>query len=138
MNLPNELEKMAAERGLWSSGDRIVVAVSGGPDSMALLHMLSVIAKESGLSIIAAHANHGFRIEESAHELLVVQAFAKQLGVICETTCLDMPSYIEETRMKGRAASRVRRYAFCMMLLQSTGLQKLLSPIMRTIKQRRF
>ncbi|OMF25281.1 tRNA lysidine(34) synthetase TilS [Paenibacillus sp. FSL H8-0548] len=125
MNLPNELEKMAAERGLWSSGDRIVVAVSGGPDSMALLHMLSVIAKESGLSIIAAHANHGFRIEESAHELLVVQAFAKQLGVICETTCLDMPSYIEETRMKGQAASRVRRYAFLHDVAAKHGASKI-------------
>ncbi|MGG1638109.1 tRNA lysidine(34) synthetase TilS [Paenibacillus sp. NRS-1760] len=112
MNLRNELEKTAAERRLWSKGDCIVVAVSGGPDSMALLHMLSAVAKSNEISIIAAHVNHGFRVEESAHELIVVKQFAQQLGVICETVTFDMPSYIEETRMNGQAASRERRYGF--------------------------
>lgn len=112
MNLRNELEKTAADRRLWSKGDCIVVAVSGGPDSMALLHMLSAVAKSNEISIIAAHVNHGFRVEESAHELIVVKQFAEQLGVICETVTFDMPSYIEETRMNGQAASRERRYGF--------------------------
>ncbi|WP_082198129.1 tRNA lysidine(34) synthetase TilS [Bacillus sp. FJAT-26390] len=112
MNLRNELEKAAAERGLWSTGDCIVVAVSGGPDSMALLHMLAASAKESDLTIIAAHVNHGFRVQESAHELMVVQAFAEKLGIVCETVTFDMPSYIEETRMNGQAASREKRYSF--------------------------
>lgn len=112
MNLRNELEKAAAERRLWSAGDRIVVAVSGGPDSMALLHMLSAIAKEGNISVIAAHVNHGFRVEESAHEQAVVQAFAERLRVVCETVTFDMPSYIEETRMNGQAASREKRYTF--------------------------
>ncbi|WP_223830161.1 tRNA lysidine(34) synthetase TilS [Paenibacillus arenilitoris] len=112
MNLRSELEKARAERGLWSEGDRIVAAVSGGPDSMALLHMLASLADEGKLSVVAAHVNHGFRIEESARELEVVTAYAEKLGVPCETALLDMPSYIEETRLNGQAASRERRYAF--------------------------
>ncbi|MGO4548710.1 tRNA lysidine(34) synthetase TilS [Paenibacillus sp. 2TAB23] len=112
MNLQRELEKEAEDRGLWSPGDVIVVAVSGGPDSMALLHMLSSIAKRSAITVIAAHVNHGFRVEESAHEMKVVQSFAEQLGVVFESVTLDMPAYIEETRMNGQAASRERRYAF--------------------------
>ncbi|WP_138756017.1 tRNA lysidine(34) synthetase TilS [Paenibacillus sinopodophylli] len=112
MNLQSELEREAAERGLWSAGDCVIVAVSGGPDSMALLHMLSSLSQSGMITIVAAHVNHGFRPQESAHEREVVQAFAKQLGVICETITLDMPAYIEETRMNGQAASRERRYAF--------------------------
>ncbi|WP_139991406.1 tRNA lysidine(34) synthetase TilS [Paenibacillus paridis] len=112
MNLQYELEKTAEERRLWFAGDCIVIAVSGGPDSMALLHMLSSVAKEGELSIIAAHVNHGFRVEESAHELAVVRAFAERLGVVFESISLDMPSYIEETRMNSQAASREKRYAF--------------------------
>lgn len=44
-------------------GDTIVVGVSGGPDSMALLHMLSEIKKESDIYIICAHVNHNVRTE---------------------------------------------------------------------------
>ncbi|MEV5030794.1 tRNA lysidine(34) synthetase TilS [Paenibacillus sp. LPE1-1-1.1] len=125
MNLRNELGKAAVERRLWSAGDCIVVAVSGGPDSMALLHMLSVLSKENRLTIIAAHVNHGFRVEESAHELMVVRAYAEQLRVICETVTLDMPAYIEETRMNGQAASREKRYAFLHEVAARYGASKI-------------
>lgn len=125
MNLRNELEKAAAERRLWSPGDRIVVAVSGGPDSMALLHMLSDVAKDGHISIVAAHVNHGFRVEESAHELAVVQAYAEQLKVICETVTLDMPSYIEATRMNSQAAAREKRYAFLHEIAERYGASRI-------------
>ncbi|MGO4539304.1 tRNA lysidine(34) synthetase TilS [Paenibacillus sp. 2TAB19] len=112
MNLQQELERAAAERQLWNDGDRIVAAVSGGPDSMALLHMLSMLMKAGKLSISVAHVNHGFRVEESKREHDIVRDYAAQLGVPFEAITLDMPAYIEETRMNGQAASRERRYAF--------------------------
>ncbi|NIK80099.1 tRNA(Ile)-lysidine synthase [Paenibacillus castaneae] len=121
MNLRNELEKAAAERQLWKTGDRIIAAVSGGPDSMAMLHMLSLLAKEDKVSIIAAHVNHGFRKQESAHELAMVQAYAQELGIICETVTFDMPAYIKETKMNGQAASREKRYAFLHEIAQRYG-----------------
>lgn len=112
MNLLYELEREGAERGLWKDGDRIIAAVSGGPDSMAMLHMLAALAQEGKISVIAAHVNHGFRVEESAHELEVVQTYARRLNVPCETVILDLPSYIEETRLNSQAAAREKRYAF--------------------------
>ncbi|MFD1957212.1 tRNA lysidine(34) synthetase TilS [Paenibacillus thailandensis] len=105
------LRRTAAREKLWKNGDKIVVAVSGGPDSMALLHMLSQVAESEGISLVAAHANHGFR-PESAEEAVVVQSFSERLGVECEQISLNMPAYIEETGMNGQEASRLRRYVF--------------------------
>ncbi len=112
MNVRQELLKEAAERGLWSKGDIMVVAVSGGPDSMALLHLLHSLSDEQGLKLVAAHADHGFRGEESASELRFVAEYAQRLGVPCESVTLDMPAYIEETRMNAQAAAREKRYEF--------------------------
>ncbi|MUT67681.1 tRNA lysidine(34) synthetase TilS [Paenibacillus sp. NEAU-GSW1] len=107
-----QLEKTAVQEKLWTKGDTIVAAVSGGPDSMALLHMLHAIAAKQKLSIVVAHVNHGFRAEESALEAELVRQYAARLSIPFEMTELQMPAYIEETRMNASAASRERRYAF--------------------------
>ncbi|MFF2484463.1 tRNA lysidine(34) synthetase TilS [Paenibacillus sp. NPDC058071] len=107
-----EMARAAKQDELWKRGDRIVVAVSGGPDSMALLHLFSRLAGEEELTILAAHVNHGFRKEESALEAEMVRTYTAELGIPFEMTVLDMPAYIEETGMNPSAASRERRYAF--------------------------
>ncbi|QHW32132.1 tRNA lysidine(34) synthetase TilS [Paenibacillus rhizovicinus] len=107
-----ELEELAREEGLWTPGDTVVVAVSGGPDSMALLHLLHRLSGRERLSLVAAHVDHGFRGEESAREAESVRQFSAALGIPCESTYIDMPAYIEESRMNSQAASREKRYAF--------------------------
>lgn len=64
--LLDRVRETAAMYKLWSPGDTIMTALSGGPDSMALLHMLQQLAGAEQLALAAAHVNHGFRIEESA------------------------------------------------------------------------
>lgn len=125
MDLQAEVEKTGAEKQLWKAGDCIVVAVSGGPDSMALLTVMCRIAKAERLTIVAAHVNHGFRVEESRHELEVVREYCTRLGIACETTTLDMPSYIEETRMNGQSASRQLRYAFLHRVAEQYGASRI-------------
>ncbi|SFF31750.1 tRNA(Ile)-lysidine synthase [Paenibacillus catalpae] len=110
--LLTEMMKCAATEQLWSKGDRIVAAVSGGPDSMALLHLLCMAARQDQLTIIAAHVNHGFRKEASRQEAEVVRQYAAQLGISFEMIELDMPAYIEETGMNAQSAAREKRYAF--------------------------
>jgi tRNA(Ile)-lysidine synthetase, N-terminal domain/tRNA(Ile)-lysidine synthetase, C-terminal domain len=110
--LLTEMMKYAAAEQLWSKGDRIVAAVSGGPDSMALLHLLWRAAQQDQLAIIAAHVNHGFRKEASRQEAEIVRQYAATLGVSFEMIELDMPAYIEETGMNAQSAARDKRYAF--------------------------
>ena len=55
-------------------GDKILVAVSGGPDSITLLHMLYLLKDELGISLHVAHLNHMFRGEESEADAYFVSA----------------------------------------------------------------
>lgn len=123
--LEQELAREAAAKGLWRQGDRIVVAVSGGPDSMALLHMLHALAREQGLTLTVAHVNHGFRGAESALELETVKAYAESLGLACETVTLDLPTYIEENRLNLQSAAREKRYAFLFEVASRQGAERI-------------
>ncbi|MDG0795323.1 tRNA lysidine(34) synthetase TilS [Cohnella ginsengisoli] len=93
-------------------GARIVAGVSGGPDSMAMLHLLQAPAVRDGWLVIAAHVNHGFRGTESDAEAALVRETAAAWGIPFELAEIDMPAYIEATGLNSQAASRERRYAF--------------------------
>lgn len=112
MGLLNKVEIAIRNERLAEAGERIVVAVSGGPDSMALLHVLFLLSGKMPLELIAAHVNHGFRPEESAAEAETVAAYAASLGVQCEIGRFDLPAYIAETGLNAQAAAREKRYSF--------------------------
>ncbi|MFF2094396.1 tRNA lysidine(34) synthetase TilS [Paenibacillus sp. NPDC058174] len=116
-----QVRSTAEQEGLWAKGDALIAAVSGGPDSMALLHLLSRLAAEHDLTITVAHVNHGFRKAESAAEAEMVEQYAAKLGLAFEMTELDMPAYIEETGMNPSAASRERRYAYLVETAERRG-----------------
>ncbi|GIP24819.1 tRNA lysidine(34) synthetase TilS [Paenibacillus sp. J22TS3] len=108
------LRRMASKYDLWSPGDCIVVAVSGGPDSVALLHALHHIAKDSKakLNLVCAHVNHGFRGKESDSEAEFVRGIAKDLGIPFELGSYDVPAYMEESGLSVQTAAREKRYEF--------------------------
>ncbi|MHA6481526.1 tRNA lysidine(34) synthetase TilS [Paenibacillus sp. strain BS8-2] len=124
-NVLDEVEKAAAERGLWQPGDTVVVAVSGGADSMALLHLLYKVAAVQQLRVVAAHVNHGFRGQESDAELAMVQAYADELGIPCETTELNLAPYIEANRLNLQAAAREKRYNFLHVIAERYGASRI-------------
>jgi tRNA(Ile)-lysidine synthase len=76
---------------------RLLVAVSGGPDSMSLLHALHRLAPEGGLSLHAAHLDHGLRGEESTADAEWVRGECGQL---------DVPAIIEQCDVRAAAAER--------------------------------
>jgi tRNA(Ile)-lysidine synthase len=66
--------KRAIERHhLFDQGDRVIVGVSGGVDSMVLLHLLNTCRETYALTLIVAHVNHGLRPDESKETALVQQ-----------------------------------------------------------------
>lgn len=69
-------------------GDILVVAVSGGPDSMALLHLTSCLRENVDLSIICAHVNHNVR-KESASEKIFVEQFCNKNKIIFESMTIE-------------------------------------------------
>lgn len=109
-----ELRIMTQARvdGWWHSGGAVVAAVSGGPDSMALLHLLRTMSQHEPFKIVVAHVNHQFRGEESDAEAEMVKRVAHEWGMPVETAALDLPTYIANTGMNAQSAAREKRYAF--------------------------
>lgn len=102
----------AAEHELWQPHDTIVVAVSGGPDSVALLRILHEIAvNRMPLTLVCAHVNHGFRTE-SAEEAEFVRKLAAELGIPFELAEFDIPSMVKEIGLGPEGAAREKRYQF--------------------------
>lgn len=110
---------------LWERGDTIIVAVSGGPDSVALLDLLHRLRDDEELRLVAAHVDHGFRGEESAAEAELVRRFAENLGVPFESVFIDMPGYIEETGKNSQAAAREKRYEFLHQVARKHGARRI-------------
>ncbi|MDD9272054.1 tRNA lysidine(34) synthetase TilS [Paenibacillus sp. GCM10023248] len=112
IDLAASVRQRIIEEKLAVSGDVVVVAVSGGPDSVALLHVLFALAKEFDWKLVVAHVNHQFRGAESDAEAAFVARLAERLGLPCEIGVIDVPAYIEATSLNGQAAAREKRYEF--------------------------
>lgn len=97
--------------GPVARGEVVVVGVSGGPDSLTLLHVLLRLSGEAGFAVHAAHFDHGLRGEQSADDARAVAAIADQWGAPC--TIENAPAGSITAREGGlQAAARRARYAF--------------------------
>lgn len=74
------LARAALREGIVPRGTSVLVAVSGGPDSMALLHVLSMLRARHGFGLFAHGVDHGLR-PEAARELDLAERFARDLDV---------------------------------------------------------
>nr|WP_231571339.1 hypoxanthine phosphoribosyltransferase [Paenibacillus sp. VKM B-2647] len=90
------------------------MAVSGGPDSVALLHVLFALSKrpEWGWRLVVAHVEHGFRGAESAAEADYVGELAAELGLPFALKRLNMPAELAAAGGNAQALARERRYEF--------------------------
>ena len=92
-------------------GDRILVAVSGGGDSSALLHALSCTGRRMGLSLFAHGVNHGLR-QEAADELALARDAAARCGVPYSETQLQLqPGGNLQARARAARYAALRRAA---------------------------
>lgn len=89
----------------------IIVGVSGGPDSIALLHALKRTVPGSA-RLIAAHVDHMFRGEESKTDLRFVQRFCESEKIECEAVQMNVSQFAKAEQMNKQAAARVCRYRF--------------------------
>ena len=110
---------------LLSRGDRVLVAVSGGPDSVALLHLLIELREEFQLDLEVAHLQHGIRGEEAREDARFVAALADQLGLPFHLREVSVPE-IRTAAGKGNleALARDERYRFFAELVGARGLNK--------------
>lgn len=97
---------------MFSPGDKVLVAVSGGPDSVAMLHALHTHSQELGISLHVAHLNHGIRGEQSNLDEVFVRDLAHSLGLPITVGNVDVPSLRVKMHIGEEEAGRIERYKF--------------------------
>ncbi len=101
-----------AARALLPPGSRVLCAVSGGSDSVALLHLLWSLRVQWGWEIFAAHYEHGLRGEDSLADACFVEDFCRARGIPCMVEHGDVSGWAKEHRQGLEEAARTLRYAF--------------------------
>lgn len=107
-----KVRETVRKHSLLSPGDRLVVAVSGGPDSVCLVSVLLALSRELDLTLHIAHLDHMFRGAESEGEAVFVADLAKRLGLPATTGKFDVPGYCRQRGLSAQAGAREVRYGF--------------------------
>jgi tRNA(Ile)-lysidine synthase len=105
-------------------GDKVLVALSGGPDSVCLLHVLYMIRQELGISIGAAHINHLLRGDDSFEDESYVEEMCAALGIPCFRKRVDIESMAKEKGISSEMAGREARYGFFNEVMKEEGFNK--------------
>ena len=106
-----DVHRFVKEKGLLTPGDTVVVGVSGGADSVALLDILSRCT-DLGLSLVVAHLNHSLRGTDSDEDEAFVCALARRHGLRLVTKRVDVAARARSERFGLEEAGRLARYAF--------------------------
>lgn len=110
--------------GMVSPGDVILVGVSGGPDSVALLHALWLLSEELCISLCVGHLNHKLRGRDADEDAEYVQEFVKQFGLPVTVESKDVAGFASRSRVSIELAARLVRYDFYCRTARATGATK--------------
>lgn len=105
------LKKFIKKNKLLIDSNKILLAVSGGPDSLVMLDLFEQLKKELGIQIAVAHLDHMFR-EESKLEADFIEKFSKKKGLQFFRKAVDLPKIIENNKISAEAAARQARFDF--------------------------
>lgn len=100
---------------------KILVAVSGGPDSVCLLHVIHSLRRELSVELHVAHLNHGLRAGESDADAEYVDDLSRQLGIPSTIESRDVNAYQTRSRTSLEEAAREVRYTFLTATAQKVG-----------------
>lgn len=98
------------ENHMIEQNDTVVVGVSGGADSMCLLHLLLELRESMKIYIEVVHINHGIRGDEAKRDMSYVEESCKKWGVNFHGFRYDIPKLSKELHMSSEEAGRLKRY----------------------------
>src|SRR3712207_2162004 len=113
------------QNNMFEVGDKVVVAVSGGPDSICLLHILYKLKEKLDISIVAAHINHCLRGEEADKDEEYVRKFCENLNIQCFIKKEDVHKISKDRGISCEMAGREVRYDFFSEVLNNVGANKI-------------
>lgn len=106
----HEVLHIITVNNLLQCNENVVIGVSGGPDSTALLHVLASLRDSLRISLTALYVDHGLRPEEAAREAAMVNRYSHELHVACETNRVDAAGHARIKKLSIEHAARELRY----------------------------
>ena len=117
--------KILERENLLQAGERAVIGVSGGPDSMALMHVLARLIPMLDITLAAVYVNHGLRPAEAETEKSLVAADAIRLGIDFFSGAVDVRGLAARQKFSIEHAARLLRYDFLEKTADTYGAQKI-------------
>lgn len=124
MDILDKVKIFCSRYHLVQRGDKILLAVSGGPDSVALLNIFNSLITEFGIRIAVVHLEHGLRQRDSLQDQRLVEEMAKSLGVSFYTKNVKIDAERERGESREEAARRVR-YNFFLHTMERIHFNKI-------------
>lgn len=109
--LISKVQKTVLGHDLIGRSQGVVAAVSGGPDSVAMLHILKELAESLNFWIVSAHLDHGLR-PEAEDEALFVREMCENIGIAHYSTNVDVRRIAKEIKFSVEHAGRIARYEY--------------------------
>jgi len=124
MNIEERVYRTIRDESLVDAGDHLLVGVSGGIDSSALLFLLYNLRDSLFFDLAVAHVNHGLRGEESERDQVFVTDLAGKYGVPCHVARVDVKALARERGISVQHAGREARYRYFEDLCRTHGYDK--------------
>ena len=128
IGIKEKVEKTILKYDLIENGDKIMLGVSGGPDSMCMLNILKDLQntnlKKLNYEIIVAHVNHMIR-EEAIEDEKYVEDYCKKNNIEFYSKSIDIPKIVNTKKIGEEEAGRIARYEFFDELLEKTKANKI-------------
>ena len=119
--LLSKVRSWCKRRQLFPPQSLVLAACSGGPDSLALVHVLQHLAEEQRFRLAVAHVDHCFRGEASAADERFVAEFCRQQQLPYQAVAIDVPGYLKEHGGSSQDAARRLRYQWLLETARAMG-----------------
>ena len=125
MKFVEKVSDTITRREMLHRGDAVVVGVSGGADSVSLLHVLHELTAQWQLRLTVAHLHHGIRGADADEDAGFVRRLAEELGVQCMVEKVDVPAIVQAEGGTVEEVARRERYAFFSRVAAGVGAKKI-------------
>ena len=122
--MENKVKKFVLGNKLLQNCSKLLLGVSGGPDSLAMLNIFYNLKNEFNIKIAAAHLDHMFR-EESEAEADFVEKFASKKNIEFFRKSVDLPKIINENGVSAEAEARKQRFKFFKEIMKTNNFDLL-------------
>jgi len=122
--LKEKVKQTIKKYNLINPGDNIIIGVSGGPDSICLLHILNELKNELGIKLLVCHINHMMR-KEADSETEYVKKICENMNIQCFVQKVDVQKQAEEQKLGTEEMGRNVRYSFFEEVAKKTNSNKI-------------